>query len=338
MGPLDYSLRGSDHLWFNKVMFPNTVLADIIRQKNKIRYLKNNHYDIIHFHGGGILGTNIFYLINRFIKKPVFLDLYNYEGIRAHKLLTVHGLYQKLSNNKLVKYCEDSFIDQFNDIICVDICIYNHLMDIYGDDSSRNIYYIPNSVDISKFKYSQIPDREKLIVGFIGRLEGSRGLNTLYNLIEDLPNFVELWIIGAGNSTAVKKFWSEAIKRGFDTSKIKFYSNIENAEIPNYIQNIDILFNPVIAEGISRITLESMSCGRPVIMSNLGNRYPVIPNKTGFLVDNNIPDIISLFQYIQENRSILNILGWNSRKIIELEFQNKITMSKLENVYKNISG
>lgn len=336
MGPSDYSLSGSEHLWFNKIIFPGTVLADIARQNNKIRYLKNNNYDIIHFHGAGILGTNIFYLLNRFIKKPLFLDRYDYRQIAPRRVLTIHGLHQKLSNNELVKFCEDCFIDQFDEIICVDSHIYTHLMNTYGDDPSRNVYYIPNSVDVHKYKYSEIPDRENLVVGFIGRLERSRGLDSLYQLIENLPNFAELWIIGAGNSTAIKKFWSEVIKRRPDMSRIKFYSNIANSEIPSYLQNIDILFNPVAAEGISRITLESMSCGRPVIMFNIGDRYPVIPYQNGFLVEDDINQILSLLQYLYENRSVLKTMGRNSRGIIELEFRNESIMPKIDSVYANI--
>ncbi len=80
----------------------------------------------------------------------------------------------------------------------------------YVEDTNqdKNIWFIPNSVDTKLFRFTAPVENKKLKVGFIGRLEKSRGLDLLYDLVRNLPGHVEVHIIGAGSALYINRLKS----------------------------------------------------------------------------------------------------------------------------------
>ena len=145
----------------------------------------------------------------------------------------------------------------------------------------------------------------------------------LLTLIDNLPDFCELHI--THNPIKTK-----------NNANVHYHGTLKENEVPSFLENIDILFNPVLAEGISRITLEAMSCGRPVIMLDIGDRYPTIHGKTGYLINEEIGELISLLRHIHENRGELMKLGENARRIVENEFSNEVIIPKIKKIYEDL--
>ncbi|KAF5436401.1 Glycosyltransferase involved in cell wall bisynthesis [Candidatus Methanophagaceae archaeon] len=324
--PYNYALTPYKTLQTKKILFPYRVLTDTIRMKNKHKHLKEVTYDLVHFHGSGVGGalTRLSYKLKSLKLVETLTDFSYVEP----KLLTVHGLSCLMTDNLLVKEEEMNFINQFENIICVDERLYIFLRENFTD---KRIWHVPNSVDIKRFEFIPLSKDKNLRVGFIGRLEKSRGISLLNDLIINLPPYVELYVLGAGNSTDIEKFKSQV-----DITKIHFETNVRYEEIHEVYRNFDVLLNPVIAEGISRVTLEAMSSGRPVIMLNKGNRYPVINEKTGYLINYNINELLRLLQYLHESDNELKGVAKNARETVKKEYSKEVVIPNLKRIYMNL--
>lgn len=326
--PYDRNLDPFNNRNFNRLLFPYRLLSDIIRQRKKYSYMKNLDFDLLHVHGIGF--ENSLLKADRLLNHRMFTKSIDFTFVKSPMILTIHNLFSPFMQNKLSVNFEQYIIDQFENIIVVDQNIKQYVEDyIEGMNQKKNVWFIPNSVDTQLFNFHDCIENRKLKVGFIGRLEASRGLELLLELIKKLPEYVELYIVGSGNVNRISEF-----KENVEHSRVHYSTNLKNEDIPKVMGQIDVLFNPVIAEGISRVSLESMSCGRPVIMLDKGNRYPIIHNKTGFLIQT-ISELLQLLQYLQDNRNEIKKVGKNAREIVEKEFSNIAVIPKMKQIYKS---
>lgn len=310
---------------------PYKVASEYVRFKNKKKFLMNAEYDILHINGPEI--NYGFMTFDRLLHRPFLQKISRFDFVDKPKVLTLHGT-PSLQTNNYADICnERRIVGMFDTIICVEKYIYCKLREQDKlTDVGINIFYIPNSVDLNIFDYNIPKYSEKLKVLFIGRLDPVRGLDLIYKLIENLPNFVELTIIGSGTSNRIKEF--KSLIEG--KRNIIFYQNVQNNLVSTYIKNCDILLNPVKVESISRASLESLACGRPVIMIDRGDRYPVINGKTGYLIKEDINELLSLLDSINTNKEELQRLGQKGRKLIENEFSNEVLLQKIKNIYKEL--
>lgn len=325
--PVNNDIDSSISFKNNKILFPYRFIKDIIRANNKRKYLKETEYDLLHIHG---MNTGDSVLRLSFIMRNDSLIKYytDFSFIKKPKLLTIHGLSSLIIDNKFIKKIEIDYLKQFQNIVCVDKKLFNYVSGEVGSEVLLN--YIPNSVNCDRFKFSGLSDKDRLQIGFIGRLERSRGVDYLFNLLKNKNKKIGYHVIGSGNYKEIKRFLSRV-----DARAINFCTNVQYDSIPCHIQKFDVLFNPVIAEGISRVTLEAMACGRPVIMLDKGDRYPVIHGKTGYLFKTT-NDLTELIDYLADNKKVLSKIGEAARKIVETEYSNEIILPQIDNLYKKL--
>ena len=325
--PDDRSFAPLRNSVFHKFSFPYRYISDSTRQKNIQKHIDKGDFDVFHAHYPNIPHT--FAKISKLTGRTASKKKIIFETVKP-RLLTIHGLLSKMNPEAVWGEYEDYIINSYNNIICVDKMIFNHVKS-FPSSQNKKIWFISNSIDTRRFVYAPLIPKEKLKVGFIGRLERSRGLELLENLVMNLPNFVELHIVGSGNSRIIDEF-----KKKTDNTQITFHSNVPNEELQSFLHDIDVLFNPVLAEGISRISLESMACGRPVIMLDKGDRSPVINKQTGYLVKPEISEIISILEHIQNNKDALPVMAENARNIVEKEFSNEVLIPRTEEIYRKL--
>ena len=326
--PNDRSLVPYNNGFISKISLPYRLLCDIIRIKNQLDYIRKSQFDIFQVHGIGFIGK--FFRVDHYLGRLFFSKLLRFDVIKKPKILTVHNLFSRILDSQVARDYEKYIFQQFDNIICVDKHIETHIKNMFADsDSEKKIWYIPNSVDSNLFKYLPINPHVKTRLGFIGRLDSSRGYKYLIRLINKLPENLDLHIVGAGNEHTMNEMRQLVQFR----KNMYLYENLPNQKLIEIFQNIDILFNPVIVEGISRITLESMSCGRPVIMLNIGDRAPIKNGINGFII-NNEEELLDLLTNIQSYD--LNTISINARNSIIEEYTNDLVNSKLQQVYKNM--
>lgn len=320
--PYDMSLIPFENPLISKYSFPYRLITDILRLWGKNQYLKSSDCALVHFHGIGFCDNLL--LAGKLLNNSSLMKLIDFTGINKPKLLTIHNLFSAFSNNPIYEKYEHFIIDQFENIICVDRNIEKYVNDyLKSTKQHKKVWFIPNSVDIDKFHFSKIEQKDKLRIGFVGRFEHSRGIDFLLKLMDNVPDFCELHV-------------SHDPVKANNNINIHYHGKLRENEVPHFLENIDILFNPVLAEGISRIALEALSCGRPVIMLDIGDRYPTINGKNGYLINGDIGELLSLLEHIHKNRDELIQLGENARKIVEDEFSNEIIIPKTKKIYEDL--
>lgn len=328
--PIDRRYCPKYNLPLHRLLFPWRLIADFRRNRTKAKYLNNGDYDLLHVHGPAI---NMNYLGVDTRLRSCFLTKQSYfPRINKPKILTLHGLFSPYSSNPVAKEYEEYLINQFDTIICVDKSIHSFIMrylDVY--EKTKNVLFIPNSIDTHKFQLGESSNPAgPLQVGYVGRLESPHGIELLMKLIDKIPDWIDLHIVAAGDECAI-----DALRSRIHSSNIYLNSNVKYSDMPLFYRKVDVLFNPVLFEAITRVSLEAMASGRPVIMADIGDRYPVIQNKTGYLVKNDIEDVFRTLWWIYNNKDKNVSIGKNARELIELEYSNRVIMQKISAAYED---
>lgn len=123
-----------------------------------------------------------------------------------------------------------------------------------------------------------------LRLGYLGRLQPSKGVEWLLGVLQDLPfEAWEIWLAGTGEAGYV-----EQLKRRYTSSRVHFLGFIPPEEL---FARIDVLLVPSLwHEPFGRIIIEAYAHGVPVIAAKRGGIPEVVDDgRTGFLFDPDSP-------------------------------------------------
>lgn len=330
-GPLEFE-SASKVPWKLKLL--HSSVCEVIRGQRVKKYLSDQHYGLLHVHE---VDTWNLVRLDILLKKNDFAKL-SESIIRSHiqnktSLLTKHSLFTDEYNLPYLKKYVDferRLISSFENIICVDKHIFEYIQSRWSD---KNVYFIPNFVDTDNFKFAPDPGKDYLNVGFVGRVDRIKGIGLIKELISKIPPYVKLHLVLSGNESELDGFIDISSSH---KSQILIYRNISNTELPKIMEKIDVFLNPIIIPGISRTTLEAMSSGKPVIMTNVGDRYPVLNGINGILINNNIDEILEVLYELHNDRKKVRLMGKNARKLIESEFSKERILSQIDAVYSSL--
>jgi glycosyltransferase involved in cell wall biosynthesis len=71
-------------------------------------------------------------------------------------------------------------------------------------------------------------------------------------------------------------------------------------------------------------------------MFNIEDRTPVVHGETGFLIKEDVGELVALLDWINTNRGDLTDISYQARKIVESEYDNCIIMERLAKVYHSL--
>lgn len=315
-----------------------SLLGEIIRMKKKLEYIKKSNSDLIHIHAP-FLSMPLLSFDLRFFKKSKLLRFLDFSDLKKPCVLTIHAAHLKENdepiNYEIIPIYNDYFkrwLKPADEIIVVEKFLYSYLKNyLENNNIYANLHFIPNSVDTDLFDYRENIIENKLKVLYVGRI--NKSLNYLLRFIDNIPIFVEFNIVGSGYPEDFIE-----LEKHVGDGNIRLYKNITLDKLIGLYHEANIIWNPVGFESISRVTLESMSCGRPVIMIDKGDRTPVVHNKTGFLVDKSIESLINILECVYNNHAFLQRLSENSRKIIESDYCNAVIIPKIKKIYLDLTN
>ena len=188
----------------------------------------------------------------------------------------------------------------------------------------------PNAVDHNLFKKLNkeacrkkfgLP-LDKLIVGFVGGFierKGDKRLLEAVNQIED----VYLAYAGVGNEPP-------------SGARVLFCKPLRHEEVPVLLNAIDIFCLPTLSEGSCNAVAEALSCGVPVISSNLEFNDDVLNDSNSIRINPNsvdeIKDAINLLKNDREIRNSIAKAGYARAQTLAIEQRAKIIADFMENV------
>ena len=102
--------------------------------------------------------------------------------------------------------------------------------------------------------------------------------------------------------------------------RVIFFGSKEQNLLRNYYSASDVLIVPSLYESFGLVTIESLACGTPVIVSRTGEMTKIIhENKNGFhFSPNNPPSLVSAILHFFKNRESL----WKKDEIRENIIKN----------------
>lgn len=140
---------------------------------------------------------------------------------------------------------------------------------------------------------------------FLGRLEYQKGIDRLVELIAETHNTVDWRVIG-------KAIVGDDMSAGLEALSINVEEPLyESKDIQAVFDWADIMVLPSRFEGLPLVIIDAMSCGVPVVSTNVGAISEIIEHeKTGFLLEENdfvsqAGDILSSFD--ANNKLLQNI-------------------------------
>jgi glycosyltransferase involved in cell wall biosynthesis len=186
---------------------------------------------------------------------------------------------------------------------------YNYVNKTYRPTAYHAL--IQNYVDTEQFKPMQL-DKIPDSICFVGRLNDQKNLFSLFEALKGLP--CSITIIGSGEyKEPLEKL---ALDYGI---KATFLNNIPNYQLPEIINKHQVFILPSLYEGMPKALLEAMSCGLPVIGTNVAGINEVIDHDVnGILCETDANSIRNAIIRLMGNNTLKTVLGFNARqKIIE---------------------
>lgn len=188
----------------------------------------------------------------------------------------------------------------------------------------KNVTFINNGIEPLQIE-KKINKNDKITIISVGRLSIQKNpklFNDIASEFIDNPNIQFIWC-GDGE-----------LKSEIKSSNIKCMGWIERKKLENYLANADIYLSTSLWEGLPLSVLEAMSIGLPIILSNcVGNRDLVENN--GFLYKNKKEAINNINKLI-ENKELINKKGYNSKILIDNNFNIKNMAISYLNIYKGM--
>lgn len=184
-----------------------------------------------------------------------------------------------------------------------------------------------------QFSSASLPQEDKLYLGYVGRLDVARGEDLLIDIAHELPAGTELRMAIQHPGDR----WSD-VKKNLEGTRTQIELDVPYERMPQFLKGIHVLVNPITdSYSTTRVTLEAMSTGRPAIMFNTGERYPIKNGENGFLVDPDVPSVCKIVEELKSDRGRLERASIMARAAIEKEFAAPIVAAKIRQLYEELT-
>lgn len=202
----------------------------------------------------------------------------------------------------------------------------------YKHKISKN-YASPEFIDVDLFRIRKCSKNKMILVGYIGRLSEEKGV---MNFVKSIPivtkNKKDVEFLVGGSGPLLNEIEKE-LKNNGSYLKTHLTNWIPHDQIPNYLNELKLLIIPSFTEGLPGLLREAMSCGTPVLATPVGSIPDLIKDGvSGFIMENNTPECIAENIARVLERSDLDKIAANARKIIENEYTYKATIEKYKKI------
>lgn len=206
--------------------------------------------------------------------------------------------------------------------------------------TKKTIKITPFGVDVERFypiQHSNKPTNS-LIVGTVKALKPVYGIDVLLKafhiVLEKTSKPVTLLIVG--NGECEKEYKKLAKDLGIQ-DKVTFKGYVEPSEIPEIINTIDVFAALSHRESFGVAAIEAMSCGRPVVVTNVDGFKEVVPELAGKIVDSNNASAASLAisELIHDDDLRIN-MGKKGREYVLKNYDFNDNLQTMKDIYHDI--
>ena len=189
-------------------------------------------------------------------------------------------------------------------------------------------------VDTDQFTPKISFDDRNQVIGFLGRLDEEKGIDTLAKVARQLPEDVTFRFIGDGS----KREWLETtLSEEIAAGKVEVTGWVDHKNVPDELNKLKLLVMPSApTEGLPTTILESMACGTPVYATPVsGIPDVVMEGQTGFRLESLDPKEIGEDVQSILNRSDLSNISDEARKTIEEEYSFQASVIRYRRILES---
>jgi glycosyltransferase involved in cell wall biosynthesis len=287
--------------------------------------------DVVHFHTPlpSLIKTDLPIITT--VHTPMLTDY------RLVKMRSMYSILSKISA-RLVSYPQELKLIQASNIVTtLTNSIANELKEYYlngkevivmGNGVDENVC-TPNQKDVEK-------DRKYIL--FVGHIYREKGLFDLLESAKYICNDrsdVFFNIVGLGRD--LNKLKRKVKKFGLEDRFI-FLGQIKKDILVKLYQNATLFVLPSYHEGLPTVLLEAMSCGLPIIATDVrGNRDLISNGKNGIIIPSRDPKkLAEAILMLLEDEKLGENLSKNARKTIEENYTWDIVSSKFLRCYESL--
>jgi glycosyltransferase involved in cell wall biosynthesis len=192
--------------------------------------------------------------------------------------------------------------------------------------------------ELLTMRYSYQFDENDILVLYVGQLTHGKGILTLIHatkrLLQKNPS-IKLIILGKGPLVDYIKTTSDNIG-----DQLRYYGFLPYNKVLKFYQMADIIVSPSIwPEPLSRVIIEAMALGRPVIATNVGGIPEIITHeKDGILVRPGDPKELerALYRLITDP-DLRSRMGLEGRKTIKKRYNEAIICNQIHTLHKKLT-
>jgi len=170
------------------------------------------------------------------------------------------------------------------------------------------------------------------------RIEKEKGIQFCISALGALPKFGDAKLIIVGSGSYLPQLKRMALEAGLEKEVI-FAGPVRQKELSDYFNACDVFLNPTLRQnGYDLTIIEAMSCGKPVIVSDIGsNPTAVEDGKDGVLVPiKNSSELANAIVAVLNNKKFAELLGKNARKKVLRLFTEKTMVLGTIRVYMSV--
>ncbi len=239
--------------------------------RNLIKIVDEIKPDVLHSH---VYTSGIYSIVlGRIRKIPV--------------ILTEHMKFQKTINkrftDKIRKFAAVIILNSAQ-LVTVSSKFFKDYLRSVGVNNRIEIIQSPVNVDRFNPAEGTSSTSDKVKMLFVGWIDPIKGVDILLNSVKNLSSErddFQLTLVGGGPN--LDRYKELCKRKGLD-GFVEFTGFKERNDVVRIMQNSDFLILPSLWEVFSMVVVEAMACGKPVVVSNKGQRE-IVTKKTGVVFD-----------------------------------------------------
>ena len=206
-----------------------------------------------------------------------------------------------------------------------------------GDFAHKTCPLMPNFVDFRTIPERVLDQRDRLRVIFTGALIEAKGVHTIVEIAEHLPN-ARFQLVGDAPDESRANLLRHIRERGV-ADRVQVLGPVANREIVEMLSESDVFLFPSKFEGFPNSIAEAMAVGLPVVASSVGAIPEMIDVPDGgFLADSDdVMGYVEALTRLRDDPALRQRTGQYNRQKAQREYDYEVVIRQLCDIYSRVA-
>lgn len=204
----------------------------------------------------------------------------------------------------------------------------------------NRICVVNNGVDFetySKYKYA-VKQRDKIVLGYLGRLSVEKNLDNLIRSITLLPDnikkHVELRIIGPENADS--HIFKDIVAESHLEDSVKFMGGKYGEDKIKELLDVDAYIHPAYSDVVGISVMEALALGIPTIVTRTSHMSYFNTSHAFIMIEPTAMDMARGIEEFANCPEKWSVMSDNAKKLAATTFNWEVVVAKILDVYKSV--